>query len=581
MNGARPHIILSLVDDWGSYDAAYRMRELGREPDLLTPTLDAFAANGVRLANYYVQPICTPTRASLLSGRYSIHTGSEHILFQPAEPSCLPSSYPLLPAAFKVLGYETAMIGKWHLGYPNASCTPNGKGFDSFLGYYNGDEAYSSHYMGGHVDFHECAANENQSTCDAGCATSYAGRYSTEVYAERAQSLIAKRSQVGPGDSRPLFLYLAWQAVHEPLEAPDSYVRPYASAHSPLYIADPSRRVYAGMVAALDEGLANISQTLSTHGLWNSTILVHSNDNGGMSGTYGMPCCKCGTSCGGLNYPYRGWKDSFWEGGMRGLGLVYAPAFLQRPGRAFEPLLWVGDWYSTLLVGAALELDDNRTAATARSLLRPLLQSGPIDSVNQWDALRSGDARLPAPRSEILLAGVEARVDGRGRAPSGAFRMGRFKLLLGRWGDPRWCDLNRSGLSPAHPTAAGDSSSRRDGGDGGLVCMDHTGPTLASETLIETKDGTHAHVQNVRVLPPPPPPPPPPLPWSELVSGLYDVVADPREEADLRHQRPQTVRALLVRMLELNSTVVPSIHRPSDPAGTRLAQATNCWQPWT
>lgn len=108
----RPNIILSLVDDWGSYDASFRMRELGRLPDILTPTIDAFAARGVRLSNYYVQPICTPTRASLLSGRYSIHTGAEHILFQPGEPSCLPSSYPLLPLAFAALGYETAMIGK-------------------------------------------------------------------------------------------------------------------------------------------------------------------------------------------------------------------------------------------------------------------------------------------------------------------------------------------------------------------------------------------------------------------------------------------------------------------------------------
>ena len=106
----RPFVILSLADDWGSYDASYRMRELNRTPDIATPHIDSLASGGVTFSNYYVQPICTPTRASLLSGRYSIHTGSEHILFGASEPSCLPQ-YPLMPAAFKQLGYSTIMIG--------------------------------------------------------------------------------------------------------------------------------------------------------------------------------------------------------------------------------------------------------------------------------------------------------------------------------------------------------------------------------------------------------------------------------------------------------------------------------------
>jgi arylsulfatase A-like enzyme len=110
---ARPHVIMGLVDDWGSYDASHRIRELGREPDVRTPTIDRLSAEGVTFENYYVQPICSPTRASLLSGRYSIHTGSEHRLFGANEPSCLPVSMPLMPRAFKQIGYATHMIGKW------------------------------------------------------------------------------------------------------------------------------------------------------------------------------------------------------------------------------------------------------------------------------------------------------------------------------------------------------------------------------------------------------------------------------------------------------------------------------------
>lgn len=104
-------VFLMLADDWGSYDASYRIRALGRTPDVLTPHIDALAANGLTLQNYYVQPICSPTRASLLSGRYSIHTGCEHRLFGSFEPSCIPVDFPLMPSAFKKLGYQTHMIG--------------------------------------------------------------------------------------------------------------------------------------------------------------------------------------------------------------------------------------------------------------------------------------------------------------------------------------------------------------------------------------------------------------------------------------------------------------------------------------
>jgi arylsulfatase A-like enzyme len=107
----RPAILMMLADDWGSYDASWRMKELGRTPDILTPHIDELSAGGVRFSNYYVQPICTPTRSVLMSGRYSIHTGCEHILFGASEPSCLPTEFPIMPEAFKKIGYQTHMAG--------------------------------------------------------------------------------------------------------------------------------------------------------------------------------------------------------------------------------------------------------------------------------------------------------------------------------------------------------------------------------------------------------------------------------------------------------------------------------------
>ena len=256
------------------------------------------------------------------------------------------------------------------------------------------------------------------------------------------------------------------------------------------------------MLAALDAALANISKTLEEHRLWRSTILVLSSDNGGMSGTYGMACCKCGTFCGGLNYPFRGYKDSNWEGGLRAIGLIYAPAFLARPGRSYTPLVWVGDWFRTLTFGAALASDGPAAAAAARRRLDPLLRSGLIDSVTRSAVIRplsclilcqlacpssshtshaflmlavvmafgqpadgaadpnddeENEAAMASgqrpPRTETLLAGVDARVAGRaGAAPRGAHD-GALQTGFGV-GDSQWCDLNRSGFSPGYPFQA-------------------------------------------------------------------------------------------------------------------------------
>lgn len=122
----------------------FRTRVGARERALLNVSTVRFDRR-LTFAQYYVQPICSPTRASLLTGRYSIHTGSEHLLWGPSEPSCLPLATPLMPKAFKIIGYQTHMVGKWHLGYVNESCTPWRRGFDSYLGYLNGNEGYYHH----------------------------------------------------------------------------------------------------------------------------------------------------------------------------------------------------------------------------------------------------------------------------------------------------------------------------------------------------------------------------------------------------------------------------------------------------
>ena len=601
----RPHIIMMLADDWGSYDASFRMRELNRTVDIHTPHIDALALGGATFSNYYVQPICTPTRASLLSGRYSIHTGSEHILFGSNEPSCLPTTLPLMPQAFKALGYATHMVGKWHLGFFNNTCSPWRRGFDTYLGYLNGVEGYYHHGCGPYLDFHECVNNTDvaptttstsmwrptqlspspppppppsTSTCDT-CTLQYEGRYSTEVYTTHVEGLIASygnaRSKNSAPKQKPLFVYLAWQAVHEPMDAPASYVAPYAS------ILDDSRRTYAGMLSCLDEGIGNITSALKRSGMYANTVIVMSNDNGGMSGSYGLGCCNCGTSCGGLNWPYRGWKDSFFEGGFRGIGFLHSPLLTTAAGFRYDPIIWVGDWYRTL-VSAALSNDTPAQRTVARKKIQHLLSVGPIDSIDQWGALTvaaaaagaGGGAAAPAgadPRTELLLAGVD--IDKHGAA----IRVGRHKLLVGDWGGGgrpnstlvSWCDLNRSESNvpwyPAPP--AKDHNNVSIGGEGGIYCafiepstkrtFNRRKPSL-SRTAVQGK----------------------PTPWSSVVFGLFDVVADPRELEDLQDAKPDIVAALMLRLVYWNGTTAPSVHKKGDPNGTAHANATDCWSPW-
>ncbi|KAJ8022026.1 Arylsulfatase B [Holothuria leucospilota] len=126
-----PHIIFFLADDLGWNDVGYhaKARSLIR-----TPNLDRLAYDGVRLENYYVQPVCSPTRSQLMTGRYQIRMGIQHTNFSPGETLCLPLNETLLPEALRWEGYATHAVGKWHLGMAKRACLPTRRGFDSFFG---------------------------------------------------------------------------------------------------------------------------------------------------------------------------------------------------------------------------------------------------------------------------------------------------------------------------------------------------------------------------------------------------------------------------------------------------------------
>jgi arylsulfatase A-like enzyme len=267
-------VVFVLVDDWGSYDAGWRQQELGRPPVLKTPHLDQLVAGGVLLRNYYVQPICSPTRSALLSARYQIHTGLQDGIIEAHARVCLPPAFGTMADAFQELGYSTHMVGKWHLGIYRDECLPWKRGFDSFYGFLTGSEHHytkiqriargSGSRSQLYPDFrtHEgpllsaCLPPAPSqpppdpmppvppaSTPEQPLPTPPSERepqcYSTHMFTAEAVRIISEHHAAPP--RRPLFLYLALQAVHEPVEVPARYERIYSDA-----IGDRTRRVYGG-----------------------------------------------------------------------------------------------------------------------------------------------------------------------------------------------------------------------------------------------------------------------------------------------------------------------------------------------
>ena len=183
--------------------------------------------------------------------------------------------------------------------------------------------------------------------------------------------------------------------------------------------------------------------------------------------------------------------------------------------------------------------------------------------MDQWAALTT--LAHEGPRQEVLLAGID--VD-RGAA---AIRVGDLKLLVGSWGGDTWCDLNVSGYSPHYPVPPSQSSGTGPGGEGGLWCAPLPGTGAVADHVLTLTPTPAAHELSSQRIE---------STWWNLTRGLYNVSADPRELNDLQHTLPDDVVRLRRRLLEWNETTAPTIHKPSDPAGTARANVTDCWSPW-
>ena len=316
----QPNIVLIVADDLGFNDVPWHNKEI------YAPNLQYLASSGVILEQSYVQPICTPTRSALMTGRYPIHTGRQHSVLWPEEPSGLYTNMTLMPEYLRTLGYHTHMVGKWHLGFCNQSYLPTHRGFNSYSGYWTGSEDYYQHTRVASTDPRVAGYDYREGE---EVDNSAAGKYSAHLFGEKAVRLIEKSGS----SSEPMFLYLAFQSVHSPLQVPVEYESHYRD------IENPARRKYCGMVTAMDEAVGNITAALKKSGLYKNTFIIFTTDNGGQ------------TLNGGNNFPLRGNKATLWEGGTRGAAFVHG-SMLASPGSVSSGLIHVTDWLPTLVSAA-------------------------------------------------------------------------------------------------------------------------------------------------------------------------------------------------------------------------------------
>ena len=329
---ARPNIVIIMTDDHGAHDLGCYGAQ-----DLLTPHLDALAASGARFTNWYSNaPVCAPSRAALMTGRY------------PARAGVLQNGRPLEPkqkttaALLKEAGYATGLIGKWHLG-DTAETVPNAHGFDYFYGFLPGCVDFFSHrfYWGergvGQVAFHSLFRNREEIFED--------GEYLTTRITDEACGFIRRSS------SQPFFLTVTYNAPHYPMHAPREYLDRFP------HLA-PERRVYAAMLAAVDDGVGEIRRTLHQAGQLNNTLIFFIADNGAT--TENRAGLNQQPATAGDNGVYRGFKFSLFDGGMHVPGIMNWPGQIPA-GTVRDALVMTMDILPTACAAAHLALPAGHT----------------------------------------------------------------------------------------------------------------------------------------------------------------------------------------------------------------------------
>ena len=374
-----PNIVLIVTDDLGFNDITFYGGGIA-EGSVPTPNIDAIAAEGIHFTNGYAgNGTCAPSRAALLTGRFATRSGFE---FTPANPTFarivggenfiaenaenypsptslgLPSEEITLPEVLKDQGYHSVAIGKWHLG-EDEGMRPIEQGFDEFLGILPGAALFmhedDPNVVNSKQDFDPIDkflwANMKFAVQFNNGERFHPDSHMTDYFSREAVRVIEANR------NRPFFLYLAYNAPHTPLQAEK------ADYDALDHISDHTERTYAAMLRGLDRGIGQVLTALEENNIVDNTLVIFTSDNGG-AGYVGLP---------DLNKPYRGWKITFFEGG------IHTPYFIRWPakipaGSQYDSAVAHIDIFSTALAAAGGTPPDDRTI-DGIDILEPALSS--------------------------------------------------------------------------------------------------------------------------------------------------------------------------------------------------------------
>jgi arylsulfatase A-like enzyme len=413
----RPNIVLLVADDLGFADVGFNGGKV-----IATPSLDRLAATGVTLADFRACPMCSPTRAGLLTGRWPLRFGLMRAVVPPWSRYGIPAEEATLPELLATAGYrQRAIVGKWHLGHSRAEQLPLANGFSRFYGHYNGAIDHFTQERDGERDWHD----DDRTSRDSGYATDLIG------------AEVVRLVQRAPTDE-PWLVYVPFNAPHAPYQAKAEDLKKYPALEG-------DRRAYAAMVDAMDQVIGRILAAVEARRDAANTLVLFFSDNGGIP--------RVGSS----NAPYRGAKLGVYEGGTRVAAAMRWPAGGVAGGRKFGGRIGYIDVLPTLLTAAGVPLPRNLDGVNFLPALRgtAVLPERPWFSyihqneaaqaavhLGPWKLVAHGDffAAQPASRPTLELYQLETdpaeQNDVAAREPGKVAELHRLLREFGTWQMP-------------------------------------------------------------------------------------------------------------------------------------------------
>jgi arylsulfatase B len=359
-----PNVVVIVADDLGWADVGYH------GSNIETPHIDTIIAEGIQIERFYATPLCGPTRKGLYTGRSPVSLGVINNPRPSNESQSVPLEEHLISESFKGAGYQTWMIGKWHLGgTTDERYLPNSRGFDHFYGFEAASiDSYTHRGWNPDGSAGEVDWQRNGETLDQ-------EGYSTDLLTDEIVNTLIP----GRDTDKPFFLMLAYNAVHTPLLGPEDLVEKYAE----VFPEDEDRQTYAAMAERMDFNIGRVLAALKEAEIDERTLIFFISDNGGNT-----------RNGGASNSPLRGWKGQVFEGGVRVAAGVRWPGVVQ-PGSVSNQFMSVLDLFPTLASAVGIEIQNDKNEY-------------PLDGRNLWEELK-GEAALKAPE-EYLVVGSDGAI---------------------------------------------------------------------------------------------------------------------------------------------------------------------------